>query len=424
MKTKKYLRNLFFATIWISGFLSQNANAQLSIDSCIAKARTNYPLIKQYRLIEQSAHYSLSNASKGYLPQLSFSARASYQSDVTEIPLQLPGIDPLTKDQYNISVDLNQNVWDGGNIHSRKKITRANSEVETQQLNVELYAINERVNQLFFGILLLEEQLKQNDLYQKELQRDIEQISSFMANGLANQADVDAVKVALLEAKQNQAGITSAHKSYIEMLAAMIGEPISNNTIFLKPSIKIPSLEQNNRPELQLFNAQQNLSESQKSAILAQNMPKLGLFAQGGYAKPGLNMLDGDFQSFYIVGARFTWGFGGLYTQKNDYRQIETAQNKISVQKETFLFNTHLQATQQNNEIEKALEIMKYDEEIINLRGNVKKSAEAKVANGTLSVTEYLREVNAENLAKQDKAVHEIELLMKIYALRNTLNNW
>ena len=410
-------------------FISTHAPiyGQLSIEDCYKKAQANYPLVKQYGLIEQSREFNLSNANKGYLPQVSLSAKASYQSEVTKLPITLPNvvIKGVNKDQYQSVVEVNQTIWDGGVIHNQKKITEASSTVDKQKLDVDMYAINERINQLFFGILLLDEQIKQNILLQDELKRNYSQITSYMTNGIANQADLDAVKVNQLNTAQRKVELEATRKAYREMLATMIGEPIMDNTFLTKPSIaeSISLPETINRPELQLFEAQNNLFEIQKSIIDSKNLPKLGLFIQGGYSNPALNMLKSEFSPYYIAGARLSWNFGGLYTKKNEKKLLETSKQNIAVQKETFLFNTNLKMTQQNNEIDKMKQLMQDDDEIIRLRASIKKAAEIKVENGTLSVTELLREINSEDQAKQNKVLHEIQLLMSIYNYKNTTNN-
>ena len=360
------------------------------------------------------------------MPQFSLSAKASYQSEVTRIPISVPGIDikGLSKDQYSATIDITQTIWDGGAIGSKKEITNANADVDKKQLDVDLYTINDRVNQLYFGILLLDARIKQNDLLQEELQRNYNLISSYIQNGIANQADLDAIKVEQLKTAQNKTQLLSNRKSYLDMLALLIGENLDKSTTLQKPEGEdLIISSQMNRPELELFDAQLNSLETQKRSIKTSYMPKLGLFLTGGYGKPGLNMLDNDFSPYYIGGVRLSWNFGSLYTQKNDKKLIEINQDNVLTQRETFLFNTNLETTQEQQEIEKNRDLLKYDDEIISLRTNVKRAAEAKVANGTLTVTDLMREINNEDLAKQDKIQHEIELLLSIYNLKYTTNN-
>lgn len=400
--------------------------AQLTIEGCQEKARKNYPLIKRYQLIEKTKGYNLSNAAKGYLPQFSVSAKATYQSDVTGIPISVPGIDikPLGKDQYGITLDINQTIWDGGVVSSRKEMAKTGSEVALKQLEVTLYSINDRVNQLFFGILLLDAKVQQNQLLQDELERNFNLISSYIQNGVANQSDLDAIKVEQLKSMQIKTQLNSNRKAYVDMLLVLIGEPIREDIILEKPSVNSEWISGRiERPELYLFDAQYNDLETQKKIIRTGYMPKLGLFATGGYGKPGLNMLEDKFAAYYMGGVRLSWNFGGLYTEKNDRRLIEANQSSLAAEKETFLFNTSMEVTQEQSEIKRNRDLLRYDDEIISLRNNVKKSAEIKVANGTLTVTDLMREINAEDLAKQDKIQHEIELLLSIYNLKFTTNN-
>ncbi len=402
----------------------QPVMAQLTIESCQLKAKENYPLIKQYDLIRQTEEYSLSNANKGYLPQFSLSGKATYQSEVTQLPIKLPGISVpgLSKDQYQATAELNQLIWDGGVIKSQKKTTKASSSVDAQKNEVDLYALTDRVNQLFFGILSLNEQLVQNDLLQKELQTNYEKISAYMQGGIGNQADLDAIRVEQLKAKQRRTEMVATQKSFCDMLAAFIGDPVTKPSTLIKPEKNMVD-DTNNRPELKLFDAQSSLFDSQISSVKAGNMPKLNLFVQGGIGRPGLNMLNNDFSPFYIGGVRLSWNFGGFYTQKNNLRKIELNKHSVSVQKETFLFNSQLKSLQQKNEIARIGAVIADDDEIIRLRTNIKNASQAKVLNGTLSVSDLIRDVNAESQAKQDKAFHEVQLLQAIYNLKETTNN-
>ena len=399
----------------------------ITLDECQTKAKANYPLVKQYNLIEQTAQYNISNANKGYLPQVTLSAKGTYQSQVTKLPITIPNvtIPGLSKDQYQAVVEANQVIWDGGAISAQKKITNANAEVEKQKLEVDLYALNERINQLYFGILLLKEQLRQNDILQNELQTNYNRVASYKQNGVANQSDLDALKVEQINAQQRGTELHITQKSYFIMLSALTGLTIDTKTELIKPEINLASLNTtvNHRPEIGLFDAQNKLFENQKELLNAGNRPKIGAFVQGGYGKPGLNMLTNAFSDFYIGGIRLSWNLSGFYTQKNNLNKIEVSKKAMDVQKETFLFNSDLKTKQQQTEIEKLQSTLANDDEIIRLRGNIKKSATTKVDNGTLTITDLIREINAEDQAKQLKSLHEIQLIMNVYQLKNNINN-
>ena len=404
--------------------------AQLSIEACYEKARANYPLIKQYGLIEKTKEYNLSNAAKGYLPQVTFSAQATYQSDVTEIPIDLDAIGltgvkipSVSQDQYKMELALSQTLWDGGAIRSERKALRTQAEVDQRDMDVNMYTINERVNQLYFGVLLAEAQLEQNKVLQAELRRNCEQVSSYIKNGIAQQSDLDAIRVDLLKAKQTEAQFEHTKRAYREMLSRLIGEEIGEETRLVKPEAVRPLTKENNRPELELYQARIRNLRAQDSRITAGMMPKLGLFVTGGYGKPGLDMFEDNFKAYYLAGVRLSWNLGSLYTRKNDRRKIQTGIRSIETQRETFLFNTSLDVAQRNATIDKYIDQLKYDDEIIALRGSVKRASEAKMANGTLSGTDLTRDIHAEQSAIQDKILHEIELLMAIYNLRYAINN-
>jgi outer membrane protein TolC len=416
----------------------------ITITDCYELARSNYPLIKQYELIDKLEQYNLANAGKGWLPQFSVNARATYQNDVTKLPFDndwLSGIIPgfsiptLSKDQYQVAAELTQTVWDGGIIRSARKLTRAQAMAEREKTESELYNLNERVNQLYFGCLLQDALINQNIILQKELQTNMERIIAMIDNGVANESDKESLEVELLNARQQEIELKSGHKAYRRMLGVLIGKDITENTKLLPPSLLngeyyssfqlSPSLGDwgMNRPELRALDAQRNLTDTQNKQITAGLMPRIGLFVQGGYGRPGLNMLEDSFEPFYIAGVRLSWNLGKLYTVKNDRRKIETNLNAIDVKKDIFLFNVKMQLVQQHTEIQKMNELLKSDEEIVRLRTNIKKAAEVKLENGVISVTDLIREINAEDLAKQSVATHRIRQLMSIHNYMYTTNN-
>lgn len=412
-----------------------NAAQNITLDFCREKAHANYPLLKQYDLIDKTAAFNISNANKAYLPQFSVAVKASYQSDVTEIPESLGQVisqmngqpfsfPSMSKDQYQAVVEMNQMIWDGGITSAQKKSIKASAEADKQKTEADLYALNERVNNLFFGIMLIKEQLGQVKMLQDELKENIKKVEAYQQNGIAQPSDIDAIKVELLNANQKETDLKSVLRSYLMMLSAFTGEKLDENTTFEKPVLPETSFEQENkRPEIMYMDAQTKVLDAQKIILNAANLPKIGLFAQGGYGRPGLNMFDGEFSPFIIGGLRFSWNLSGFYSQKNNLQKIETGKKSIKVQKETFLFNNNLANIQIQNDIEKIKNTLKTDEEIIQLRSNIKKASEAKVANGTMTVTDLLRDINNENQARQNRSLHEIQLYMTVYQLKNNSNN-
>ncbi|KAA6318024.1 hypothetical protein EZS27_031914 [termite gut metagenome] len=366
----------------------------------------------------------MSNANKGYLPQLLLTVKATYQSDVTQIPIDLPGIKGFSKNQYGITLEISQTLFDGGVIRSQKNSVKATATVEEKETEVSLYSLNERINQLYFSILLLDEKLSLNNLLREELQRNYNQISAYVQNGIAHSADLDAVKVEQLKLNQNEEQLTHTRKAYWEMLSALLGENLPPDTKLQKPDaanqlVATPVT----RPELDLFEARLKSLDTREQGITAGLLPKLGLFVTGGYGRPGLNMLDNDFALYYVGGVRLTWNFGNLYTQRNNRGTIATNKNQVFAQRDAFLVNTTIDIAKHTNEINKIKAMIQYDDEIIRLQNSIKQSAQAKVTSGTLSVTDLMREINAEDRAKQDKVLHETELMMTIYELKFTTNH-
>ena len=409
--------------LFVTGMYGQAR--RITLEECQQKTQDNYPLVRQYDLIEKTKEYNLENAARGYLPQFALSAKASYQSEVTELPVAIPGVDikGMSKDQYQVMLELQQQIWDGGGIRMQKKQTEAEAEINREKLNVDMYSLNSRVNDLYFGILMLDEQLAQNALLQDELGRNFRQITAYVENGIANQADLDAVKVEQLNTRQKRVELISSRMAYLKMLSLLVGEVLSQETVFEKPvpQNELSAVSDIRRPELSWFDAQGTGLQVQEKALNVRHLPHFGLFVQGAYGNPGLNMLKNEFSPYYIAGVRLSWNFGSLYTLKNDRRVIENKRKQLDSNRDVFLFNTRM--TQQDQSIRSLEKQMQDDDEIIRLRTNIRRAAEAKVANGTLTVTEMLRELTNESLARQAKAMHEIQRLMGIYQLKYTTNH-
>ena len=400
--------------------------AQLTLDECYKKARENYPLIKQFDLIEKSKAFTIATVNKNWLPQVSLSGRASWQSSVTALPdeflnmleqMQISGVAFPNKDQYNATLNLTQTLWDGGATSAQKKLTNSQTEVNKGQTEVNLYALNYQVNQLFFSVLLLKEQSRQNRLLIEELERNHKLVEEYIANGIAQRSDLDNIRVSILNAEQNHIAMQSQIKSCLTLLSAFVGEEISETSDLQLPAIELSISTTSLRPEILLFEAQTKQFETQSKLLYTKGMPRIGLFATGAYANPGLNMFKAGFTPYFIGGINLQWNFAGLYNLGNDKKNIEIQKKTVEVQKEAFLFNTNLNITKQNSEIEKLQLLLKQDDEIISLRQNIKQASAVKVENGTTSVNDYIGEVTLEALAKQGKAVHEIQLLQAVSLL-------
>jgi len=413
--------------IWIAIPLftaAQTPDTTLTLSESHTLATENYPLIKQHNLITLSTRYAIEQANKGYLPQININGQATYQSEVTKIPIQVPGIDvpTLDKDQYKLYGELNQSLFDGGSIKLQKQAVEANAQVEAQALEVELYKIRERVNQLFFGILLLDAQLNQNELLQKDIRAGLDKTNAAIANGAALKSNGNLLEAELLRTTQRTVELQTTRSAYLHMLGQFVNRPLDERTRLERP--KAPtSATGNNRPELAWYAFQQNSIDVNRKQLMAKNLPKLNFFVQAGVGRPALNMLSNDFDPYYYGGVRLSIPISGFYTLKKEKALLDIKTKSIDVQRENFLFNNQLALSQQNTESAKYERLLETDDEIITLRTSVKEAALAQLENGVINSADYLREVNAEDNAKLAKILHELQWLMIQYEIQHTTGN-
>lgn len=399
--------------------LQSLAQAPLTLDSCYELARQNYPLIRQRELIAKTGAYTVENAGKGYLPQLTFSGQATYQSDVVHFPLPGSSLPELSKDQYKVQAEITQTIYDGGNIHYQKQLSKATTAVQQQQLEVSLYAVRDRVSQLFFGILLIDDQLVQNQLRRNDLQSGMQRTEGAVKNGTALRSGLDELKAELLNVEQSRIQLMATRKSYLQMLSLFINRDV---TSLVRPAMIAMAMEVR-RPELSLYDHQQKIYAIQERQLRVNYLPKISAFAQGGYGRPTYNIVDNNFGFYGLGGIRFSWGLGSLYTNRNSRRILKISQQDLEVQKETFLFNTKLTLTSQQTEAQQYQDLIARDGEIIELRTSVKKAAVAQLENGVITPYDYITRVNAENQARQNLSIHEIQLLQVQYNSKNTSGN-
>lgn len=406
--------------------------AQTSLDECRRLARENYPLLKKYDLIRRSTDYTVSNIGKGYLPQFTLGGQATLQSDVMTLPgmlkdlLKNAGYDAkgLRKDQYRVALDLEQIIYDGGNIKAGREVARCEGEALERSTDVDMYALQGRVDELYFGILLADNKLRLNKDLQTLLSDNCRKLETMLKGGVAMQCDVDAVKAEYLNARQQEALITSARDSYMAMLSIFTGTKIELPLPMPEPSM--PVFYDVARPELRLFDAQISTARARIGKVNASLRPSVSLFAQGWYGYPGYDMFSDMFDRKFtlngMIGVRLSWNIGRFYTQKNDRRKLVNTINEIENAREVFLFNSSMQATEERMAVEHYRKVMAEDGEIIRLRTSVRMAAEAKLEHGIIDVNGLLQEITREHRARIDASTHEIELLKSIYELKNTLN--
>lgn len=417
-----YLKTVMAFFILIS--FRPSAAQQLTIEDCYDKARQNYPLIKQKELVAKSKEFTIENVKSGLLPQISLMGQASYQSEVTRLPGPAVLVEPLSKDQYKVYIDVNQSIYDGGVVKKNSALQETASLVEDQKLEVELYKIKERINQIYFGALLINEQIAQIDLVKKDIETSLLKMESAIRNGTAFRTNADILQAEVLKTDQRAVELKAARKSYLDMLGMFIHQSLNERTVLQKPqALAIQNEPIISRPEISLYNYQSQLYAAQQQVTNTRVVPRVSLFAQGGYGRPGLNMLLNEFDTYYLGGIRFSWNLGGYYNANRDKQILDLNLQSVNQQKETFLFNTQLSVQQQNNELSKLSELIQIDEKLIELRVRIKSTAKSQLDNGVITANDYLRELNAEDQAKQNLSVHQIQLLMTLYSQKVTTGN-
>ena len=417
---------LIIAMAWLP-FLT----AGQTLEECQRAAERNYPLIAQHDLIARTTDLTVANIQKGWLPQVSATAQATYQNAVTSWPDEMQalmgqmGLDMkgLAKDQYRVGLDVQQTVFDGGAISAQKRVAREQGSVQQAQLDVSLYTVRQRVNEMYFALLLLEDQMRLNEDLQNQLSTSEKKLTSMVKHGTAAECDLNNVTAERLNVVQQMTTLESQRRVLMGMLSTFCGQEVTH---VVKPQVPETAIG-NNRPELRLLDSKLRLVDAQEKALDAALLPRVGVFAQGYYGYPGFNlfkdMTGRNWSWNAMVGARLTWNIGALYTRHNDKAKLQLQRETAQNQREVFLFDNRLEQMQHQEAIDRYRSLMNQDEKIITLREQVRKAAESKLAHGIIDVNDLLRDINNENAARVQQSIHEIEMLKQMYDLKYTTNN-
>lgn len=417
----------------LSLFVCVQMSAQVTLEECIALAEENYPIISKYDLLEQTKEVNLSNINKGWLPQINVYGQGTVQNDTPSLPESLTNIinqtgtniAGLNEWQYRIGADISQNIWDGGTSKVHRKIERAEDAERQAAIDVQLYAVRERVEDLYFGILLMDAQIEQVKNMQLLLQSNLDKLRIMQSNGTAMQSDVDMVEAEYLGTVQQLTQAESASQSYRNVLGLFMGKSIVGQKL-VKPEAFIPQDLMPSRPELKYFEKQLQTNEARNASITANMMPKIGLFAQLYYGYTGFdyfeNMMNRNPSFNILAGVKLSWNIGALYNKKNDRMKLKLSSDNINVERDIFLFNINLQSRSQLDHIDELKAVIKNNDRIVELRTNVRKAAESQLDNGVIDATALLTKLTDEKQARLTAAYHEIQLLQSIYELKYTLN--
>ena len=411
--------------------LAMGTHAQ-TLEECQRAAEQNYPLIKQYELIAQTTNLTTKNIQKGWLPQIGLYGQTTYQSDVTEWHERMKGMfqqlgiqmEGLKRLQYKAGIDIQQTIYDGGAQSTQSRIAREQGKVQEIQNEVNLYNVRKRVNELYFSLLMLDQQIKLNDDMQALLMQSEKQLTDMLKSGTAANSDVENMKAERLNAAQQNMSMQSQRKILCQLLSVFCGIEVTRPQ---KPAAINHGSSSILRPEMKLFDAQLKLADAEEKAINAALMPKLGAFVQGYYGYPSLNMFKDMIQQKWslngLIGIKLSWSIGALYTRKNEKAKLQMQRALTENRRSLFLFNNKLEQIQQQENITRYRQMMQSDNEIILLKSSVRKAAESKLAHGIIDTTALLREINSENAARTQQAIHEVEMLKEMYNLKYTVND-
>ena len=417
------LKRTIFPALLAACLCPLTLHAQVTIDQCMEMARENYPQVKQLGLIEEAARYDIASVAKSWLPHFTVSGKASYQSDVVEMPFDIPGFSfNLPHDQYSLVGEISQTIWDGGTSGSQKRVTESGADVQKEQVEVSLYALNERVEKIFLGILLIDGQLEQNDILEKSLERNAGQVRACMENGTAYRSDLEMIEVSMLDCEQQRDELLKDREAYVSMLERLTGTSLAGQE-FIMPDetvlMQIPG--EVTRPELRLYDAQILQQEAMVRQLDSKISPKFSLSLQGGVGRPGLNILKNSFQPYWTAGVKMSWDIGALYTRKDEKRKLDAQMRKIESDRETFLLNTGLDATQMQASIDKARALLEKDRKIIALRESIRSSGEEQYRSGVITMTDLMSRIDDEYNAKVAESIHKIQFIMAVYDLKNCM---
>ena len=397
------------------------AQETITLEDCYRLTRENYPTVKKLDLVAKTEGYTLANANRAYLPQVSILGQATYQSEVTDLSKSVAGVLPLPpnvslptidKEQYKVVGEVSQLLYGGGAIRSQKAIAKAQSAVQAQAVETQLYTLKQRVSNLYFGVL--EAQLSQNRLNIETLESQLRKAEVALKNGTTLPSNVDELKAEILRVTMQTTEYEASQATYLQMLSTFIGKELTSASNLVQPAPQSQSQSVSTdifRPELKGFQLQESLLKVQEKQLNTEFLPKLSAFFQGGYGRPTLNILNNQADFYYITGLRLQWNLSPLYNLSSKRHILHLNRESLIADRQAFLLNTKLELTQQSQQIKKLQKLIEQDETSVTLRHSVAKAAEVQLDNGVITTHEYLQKVNAWHLAQQTLSLHKIQLL-------------
>jgi outer membrane protein TolC len=387
---------------------------KLQLKDCYNLLDKNYPLAQQSALLEKQYEFDLAVINTENLPKLDFAAQATYQSDVTQIPIVIPNstIEPPNKDQYKATINVNQLIYAGGIVKASSEAKTAALKTNLKQVEVNLYQLKKQVNQLYFSILFQQEKKQLLTSKKELLEAKLKEVKAGVKYGVLLPSSDSVLESELLKINQQFIEIEANKKSLFETLSHIIGTEINSNKTLENPQTITSENNQINRPELALFQLKKEQVDTYETVLSKQNAPKLYSFATGGYGNPGLNALDNSFQTFYMVGVKLNWNVFDWNANKKQRESLKINKEIIDTEEAVFKLNTNIELDQNKSEIEKISAFIPNDNSIIALQKTILKTAESQLKNGVITAAAYITELTNLYEAENNLSTHKIQLLL------------
>jgi outer membrane protein TolC len=398
------------------------AQKQISLDECLENAQRHHPIFAQKELNTEESVIQLEQYKKDLLPQINLSGKATYQSEVISLPIDMPMLDipELSKDQYRMDLQINQAIYRGGLYQKQKDLEEINKLLDQLEVDKDLYLVKNDVKELFMAIILLDEQKKVVDSYFKRINSKKEEMEAMVEEGVALESNLDRLNIEEIKAHQQLDEISIKRKALIENLELLTAMDLSGNIELMVFPPQIQETKQQ-RLEYQLMTQSQEQIEFSKQLIDVQKYPKLFAFAQGGYGRPGFNYLSDQFSEFWMVGVQLQWKIFNWNKYNNDKKIMDIKIQMIDTQKQNFERNIEMALNQMRSDISSWESLLKKDPEIIRLRKKVADNAAHQLNEGVITTSAYIDEMQNLSQSELEMKIHEVQLINSQLSYLNIL---
>ncbi|MCK9203756.1 MAG: TolC family protein [Bacteroidales bacterium] len=394
------------------------AQDTITLDFCYQQIQKTYPLVRQADLMDRTSDLRIKNLNKNYLPQVNVNGSASWQNEVTEVVIDLPANLPqiqgptIPKDQYKLTLDLNESIYDGNVTNYQKKLEKYNLNVDKRNVDASLYLLKDQVNQFYFSILLTQENARLLQETRKQLESKLNEVESAVRNGTMLKMNADLIRAEIIKFDQNIYELSMDRLAATRMLSELISMPLEENSKFKAPVIVTPDPGyENKRIEYEIFDIQRNRVDLMKNMVTTKWNPKVWAFGQFGFGRPGYNFLSSDIAPMAMIGAKITWNPWNWNANRNEKKIYEIQSDILKNQQETFDKNLRVTTRRNIADIAKLTELLVKDQELIDLRAGITKTASAQLSSGVITSSDFILRVNDETQARMGLEIHRIQLI-------------